>query len=355
MKALVAGLVLAWLVAPVQAAPKLQPMPFPDKSCAPAGGLSFVCGPQRAEDAIAIPDTRWLLISGMTPGSGLGVIDMNAKIAYFLYTAKTARALDRRYPGCSAPPDPASFATHGLSLRATAPGRYRLYVVSHGALESIQVFELNARGDVPALTWKGCVAMPDNHPANSVASFADGTILATVLGGLKLDDGKLGGAVFAWSPGEKMFHWLKGTELPSPNGLEIAHDESEFYVVSSNDQSFNVFSRDGRKLRAAPVPGFNPDNIRWNGNRLVTAGMMHDEPACGGLKVQGGPYAKCHRGYMVAEIDPVGLQWKMIAYAEPNPVFEAVATGAVVGDTLWLTTFRGDRVAYRPLPVPPAP
>jgi len=144
MKALVAGLLLAWLVAPVQAAPKLQPMPLPDTSCTPVNGLSFVCGPRHPEDAIAIPETRWLLISGLTPGSGLGVIDMNAKIAYFLYTAKTAKALDRRYPGCSAPPDPASFATHGLSLRATAPGRYRLYVVSHGALESIQVFELDA-------------------------------------------------------------------------------------------------------------------------------------------------------------------------------------------------------------------
>ena len=118
MKVLVTGLLLAWLVAPMQAASTLQPMPFPDKSCAPVGGLSFVCGPQRAEDAIAIPDTRWLLISGMTPGSGLGVIDTNAKIAYNLYTAKTAKALDRHYPGCSVPPDPASFATHGLSLRA---------------------------------------------------------------------------------------------------------------------------------------------------------------------------------------------------------------------------------------------
>ena len=201
MKALVAVLVFAWLVAPVQAAPKLKPIPSSNKSCAPAGGLSFICGPQRAEDAILIPDTRWLLISGMTPGSGLGVIDTNAKIAYTLYTAKTAKALDRHYPGCSVPPDPASFATHGLSLRAAAPGRYRLYAVSHGAQESIQMFALDARGDVPALTWKGCIAMPDNHPANGVVSFADGTILATVLSGLTLDDGKKGGAVFAWSPG----------------------------------------------------------------------------------------------------------------------------------------------------------
>ena len=354
MKALVTVLLLGWFIAPVQAGQMLPAMLVPDKSCVPVDGLSFVCGPQKPEDAIPIPDTRWLLISGMTPGGGLGVIDMNAKKAYFLYTAKTAKALDRRYSGCATAPDPASFATHGLSLRATAPGRYKLYAVSHGVMESVQLFDLDARGDVPALTWKGCVAMPDNHPGNSVASFADGTILVSVIGGLKLDDGKQGGAVFAWSPGEKMFHWLKGTELPSPNGLEIAHDEREFYVVSSNDQSFNVFSRDGRKLRAAPVPGFNPDNIRWNANRLITAGMIHDEPACGGLIVWGSPNANCHRGYMVAEIDPVGLQWKMIAYGEPNPAFEAVATGALAGDTLWLTTWRGDRVAYRPLPGLPA-
>ena len=355
MKIFLAMLILACFVTTAQADQALQPMPIPDRSCAPVEGLSFVCGPRSAEDAIPLPGTRWLVISGMTPGSGLGVIDMNAKKAYFLYTAMTAKAPDRRYSGCSAPPDPASFSAHGISLRATMPSRYMLYVVSHGFTESVQVFTLDARGAVPAIVWKGCVALPDNHPGNSVVSFANGSMLVTVIGGLETDNGNPTGAVFTWSYGEKMFHRLKGTDLPSPNGIEIAKGEREFYVLSTNDQSFNVFSRDGRKLRTVKVPGFNPDNIRWNGNRLVAAGIVHDEPACGGLIVYGtAPNADCHRGYMVAEIDPMRLQWKMIAYGGPNPAFDAVASGVIVGDTLWLTTWKSDRIAYRPLPGLPA-
>ena len=36
-------------------------------------------------------------------------------------------------------------------------------------------------GAKPALTWKGCVPMPEGLAANSVASFADGGLVATVL------------------------------------------------------------------------------------------------------------------------------------------------------------------------------
>ena len=145
MKTFVAAVVLACIAAPAQSGPTLQPMPAGDANCAPMDGLSFVCGPRRPEDAIAISATRWLIVSGLTPGSGLGVIDRNAKTAYFLYTGKTRKAPDPLYPGCAGAPDPASFSAHGIALRPTSPGRYVLYVVSHGAAESVQVFALDAR------------------------------------------------------------------------------------------------------------------------------------------------------------------------------------------------------------------
>jgi hypothetical protein len=357
MKAFLAALILARLIAPATAQTALPRMPVPDRpSCGPVNGLSFVCGPRRPEDAIPLPGTRWLLISGMTPGSGLGVIDTNSKTAYFLYATKSTNPPDRLYASCPAAPDPASFAAHGIHVRKVAPGRYLLYVVSHGPLESVQIFDLDTRGDFPAVSWKGCVPMLDNHPGNSVVSFSDGSMLVTVLGGLTMGDvpgGKPIGAVFSWSPRDKTFHWLKGTELAAPNGIESSKDEKEFYVVSTNDLTVHVFSRDGRELRAGATPGVFGDNIRWNGDRLVIAGMTYDEPACGGMRQFGGvrtAAADCHRGYVVGEVDPVSLHWKVISYGEPNPVFDAVAAAAIVGDTLWLTTWKSDRIAYRPLP-----
>ena len=40
-------------------------------ACAPANGLNFVCRAQNPEDLVPIPDTRWLIASGMREGAGL--------------------------------------------------------------------------------------------------------------------------------------------------------------------------------------------------------------------------------------------------------------------------------------------
>ena len=53
--------------------------------------------------------------------------------------------------------------------------------MGHGAREAIEVFDVAVGADGPALTWKGCVLVPEGLAANSVAAFADGSIVATVL------------------------------------------------------------------------------------------------------------------------------------------------------------------------------
>ena len=119
---------------------------------------------------------------------------------------------------------------------------FRLYVVGHGAREAIEVFDVAVGADGPSLTWKGCVPMPDGLAANSVASFADGSIVATVLlmpGRSFMDsiEKRPTGAVFEWTPGSKGFVQVIGTELPGNNGIEVALDGREFYVVSSELQT----------------------------------------------------------------------------------------------------------------------
>jgi hypothetical protein len=101
------------------------------------------------------------------------------------------------------------------------------------------------------------------------------------------------------------------------------------------------------------TPWFNLDNIHWSGDRLIAAGMMFDEPACGGTRKQildaKGDLA-CHRGWVAAQLDPVAMDWKILAYGEPNPAFGGIATALVIGDTLWMGSYQMDRAAYRPLP-----
>ena len=325
--------------------------------CAPSGGLDFICGLQNPEDLVPLPNSRWLIGSGMAAGSGLHLIDTRAKSARNLYAVdrSSARADRTRYASCPGPLDPKQAILHGLSLRPAQAGRYTLYATNHGGRESIEMFEVDTRGAGPSATWVGCVLMPDKMVANSVAAFSDGSIVATVLilPGKSFEDafaGRNTGAVFLWTPGSAAFRMLPGTELPADNGIDTSPDDREFFVVSSTLKRIVAFSRSNPStpLRFAQLKEFAPDNVRWIGNRLITAGMIDDEPGCGGApRNEAG--LRCPRGYIAATIDPKTMAVTEIARGPATPAFTGTATAIQVGDEVWLGSFNADRVAYRSL------
>jgi hypothetical protein len=249
---------------------------------------------------------------------------------------------------------------HGLALRPAAEGRYTVYATNHGGRESIEVFELNLEAGpagIPSAIWVGCVLLPPKLAANSVAAFSDGTLVATVLilPGKTFEDAfamRNTGIVLQWTPGTPAFVELKGTELVANNGIETSPDDREFYVASTPTRRVYAFSRtrpgDG-PLRFAQLKDFGPDNVRWTtDNRLITAGLIDDEPACGGRpKDEKG--IRCPMGYAVATIDPRTMTATEIARGARTPSFTGTAMAAVVGNELWLGSFLADRLAYRAL------
>lgn len=245
-------------------------------------------------------------------------------------------------------------------MRTFATAKHRLYVVNHGGRESIEVFEVDSRQDMPELSWIGCVPMPDGIAANSVASYSDGTLLASVLThpGTTITDfvrGGVTGGVYEWRPGTESFALLEGTQLPGNNGLETALDDQGFYVVAFGWRSVVAYSRADTTtpLWRLQAPGFMPDNIHWSDGRLVLAGMQFDEPACGGLRkiVEGrADDMRCHRGYTVAQLDPDAREFRILAYGEPDLRFNGVSAALVVGSDLWLASYQSDRIAVRTLP-----
>jgi hypothetical protein len=334
-----------------------------DKACAPAAGLTFICGLQNPEDVAPVPGTRWLLISGMAPGAGLNVVDTQAKAVRKLYAPglASARADKTRFAACPGPLDPKQAVLHGLALRPAAGGRYTVYATNHGGRESVEVFELavepGTSAATPVASWIGCVMLPPKLAANSVAAFSDGTLVATVLilAGRTFEDafaGRNTGIVLQWTPGTPGFVELKGTELVANNGIETSPDDREFYVASTPTRRIYAFSRarpgDG-PLWFAQLKDFGPDNVRWTtGNRLITAGLIDDEPACGGRpKDEQG--IRCPMGYAVATIDPATRAVTEIARGSRTPSFTGTAMAAIVGNELWLGSFLADRLAYRPL------
>jgi hypothetical protein len=248
----------------------------------------------------------------------------------------------------------------GIALRERSPGIHTLYATNHGGREAIEVFEVDAQGSEPLLRWSTCLLMPDGMAANSVAVFPDGSVIVTVLTrpGTQIADfvqGRVTGLVYEWKPGTHGFRHVRGADLPGNNGLEASRDGKEFYVVAFGMRAVLAFSHSNpaRLLRKAVAPGFMPDNVHWDGNALLVAGMQYDEPACGGLRriIDGkADPMLCHRGYTVARLNPKTMVYSVVAYAEPNPAFSGVSAAAVVGENLWLASFQSDRVAVRRLP-----
>ena len=330
----------------------------PPAPCTPSAGLSFVCGIQNGEDLVLVPNTRWLIASGMAPGSGLHAVDTQAKAVRTIYGARTAAARADRttYANCPGPLDPTLMVLHGLSLRSAAAGRATVYATNHGGRESIEVFELATGGAAPTATWIGCVLMPNGLAANSVAAFSDRSLLATVLimPGKTFEDAfaqKNTGAVFAWKPGDTTFRRLPGTELPANNGIETSPDDTEFYVASTTTKRIYAYARarPGVVLRTAQLKDVGPDNVRWTANgTLITAGLIDDEPSCGGPpKTEEG--IRCPRGYVAFTIDPKTMAVTELARGPATKAFTGTAIAMRVGTELWLGSFYADRLAYRTL------
>lgn len=340
-----------------------QGMPHPGteapRGCAPSMGLSYVCGLDQPEDLIQVPGQKWIVASGMGEHGGIFLIDSEAKTARRLFTGQV-KPDSKMYPDCAAP-DVTLLNSHGIALiPAKVAGTYTLYSVAHVPSESIHVFAIDARGAVPTISWTGCVKEPGDFKANSVTATRDGTILIDVqFSGGRTDfiSGNITGGVWQWSPADKSLKLLPGTELPGNNGIEISRDEKEFYVAVSGTQTVAIYNRadTSKPARTIRTPWFNLDNIHWSGDRLIAAGMMYDEPACGGTRKQiqdAHGNLNCHRGWVAAQLDPVAMQWHVLGYGEPNPDFGGIATALVIGKTLWLSSFQMDRAAYRPLPGP---
>lgn len=360
---LLAAVAALALWAPAAAAAGLDSAPGGGSGCGPVHELHFVCGADHPEDMAWIPGTRWVIISGFDRGGGLRILDTRALRVHQWYVGSAAQRRGGRLIGaadCRSPPVAALLDTQGLSLRALGPGRYRLYAVNHGGRESIEIFDVSMSAGKPVPRWRGCILMPQGDAANAVSSFPNGKVIATVLnlpGTTKADfvRGKPTGAVLEWRPGREHFRPLPGTELPGNNGLTASPDGKYFYVVAFGLHAIYMYaSSDTRRaIRSVTAPGFMPDNVHWENGRLIAAGMTYDEPACGGVRKVIDGHADpmlCHRGYVVAALNPRTLRFSVLAYGQPNPAFNGVTTGLIIGKRLWISSYQADRVAYRQLP-----
>jgi sugar lactone lactonase YvrE len=318
----------------------------PAPTCAPDGDASFVCGQAAPEDLVRIPGTPWVVASSFT-GSGLSVIDVRDKASTIVYPAANARnRLDKdSYPDCPGAPesdasDRLAFNTHGLAVRKANDGQYTLHVVHHGKRESVEVFTLDLRGQAPSATWVGCVVAPDPVGLNAVVGLPDGGFIATNFrergpgepaARAKLAAGENHGELWEWHA-RSGWQKMPGSEASGPNGVELSPDGKWIYVGAWGGRSLIRLSRGQAESRRETVPlGFRIDNIRWGEDGLLYgAGQGTDATD-------------------VVKLDPATLKVTQLIHRANTPAFGAGTTAIPIGQTLWVGSYKGERIAIFPV------
>jgi hypothetical protein len=323
--------------------------------CDSIGKIQFICDIQGPEDFAIVPDSAWMLTSGNKPGLGAvrALHLRDKKIVTLFPSANLRTALDAKaFPGCPGPidlADPAekkAFSIHGMYLKSGAGSSLRLFVVHHGARESIEAFDVDGKASPPSLTWVGCVVGPPNASFNSMVALPDGGVAVTntprATAGQKPPSGTNSvGAVWEWHAAAG-WNAVPGTEVKGINGLEISKDGKVLYVSAWGEQTMVRVER-GRadpKRDVLQIP-FRIDNLRMMADGSILAAGH------GGTALCSCPTETWH----VGRIDPLGAMSVTELLREPYVVGFGAATVAVqVGKEIWIGTNRGDRIGYFPAP-----
>jgi len=326
--------------------------PAKSAGCAPREKVQFVCGLTGPEDLVEVPNSNWVIASGDAAPGAISLVNVRDRSVTPLYPSPNMKQqLDSKtYDTCPGPIDPQEkdkFRAHGLALRPGRGSLFTLYVVHHGNRESIEVFEFDARGTPPALTWVGCAVAPDPIGLNSVVALPEGGFASTNFlprnaadGIVGLRGGKRNGELWEWHT-KTGWAIVPGSEASGANGIEISKDGKTFYMAGWGNQVFIRFSRGQTPVKRDEIPvGFRLDNLRWapDGATLLGAGQ------------QMGPDGAAAVASRVIRIDPKTLKVQDIINYPVNDAFD-FATGAIqIGKQMWVGSVRGQKLAIFPVP-----
>ena len=306
--------------------------------CGAVGDIQFICGVISPEDLAIVPGEAWIIASGDQEGGRIQLVNVQDKTATILFPTPTrSERLDAAtYPSCPGPIDPQEgddFRAHGLYLKAGSGDIHTLYVVHHGFRESIEVFEVDAGATPPALMWVGCAVAPEPLGLNSVVALPEGGFVAT---------SPRTGDVWEWHT-DSGWMLVPGSEDTAPNGLEISSDGETLYVAGFAEAKVTRLSR-GRTpvLKEVVALDFRPDNLRMSldGSVIFAAGPGNVQT----------PRDVSQETSNVARIDPQTLDVQQIFQHPFIDGFAASTTAIQLGNEMWLGTYRGERIAYLPVP-----
>ena len=317
---------------------------FAASNCEPDGDVKFVCGPVSPEDLALIPETPWLIASGMEDDGYLYLIDTRDASSSELYPRLSANQMHDReiYTECVGP-ETSRFRPHGINLTRNSDGIHQLYVVRHGAREAIEVFDVNMGEVTPTLSWIGCIPAPDSVVFNSVVALPEGGIAATQF---QLPEG----VVWEWNSDQG---WSKvpGSETAGPNGLEVSPDGRWYYIGGWGSRSLIRLSRNQIPVQVDSVDvTHHIDNVRWAPDgTLFAAGHVGPTPnsifnclgqgQCEGVSTR------------VTRVSPESMSADEIVNYPSTGWFLLGTVAIQVGEEIWVGGIAGaDRIARFAVP-----
>jgi hypothetical protein len=333
----------------------------PIRDCTGREGVHVLCGFQNPEDLAAAPGGEWIVVSQFPrlvdgeisrAGSLLALRPRDGERRALYPSAEAGR--ESPVPGvgspdCSGPPDASRFSPHGIDVAEVRGEEARLLVVNHGGREAVELFRLRVAPEGPALTWEGCVPLPEDAQGNDVAALPGAGFVVTNM--LPREPGLLDMLRIAlrWPTGELLEWSLAGgwRSVPdsrgsAPNGVVASDDGETLYFAAWGGSQLVRIGRDGSGRRELAL-SHHPDNLSWaSDGSLLSTGQMGSilmVPACG--RVDSGT---CPIPYSVLRVAADASSFEAV-YAEDPARIGGAGTVALDHDgALWIGTFAGDRI-----------
>jgi sugar lactone lactonase YvrE len=307
----------------------------------------FVDGVWNPEDLVGLPDTPWVIVSGMRSASRAGCL-------FKVDTTGPERATELRWEPAAerARLGRDAFDPHGIAARRLADGAFELLVVDHGGGEAIDRLVLELREEGPVVTRGHRHVQPAQTSANAVAYLPDGGFVMTSM--FNPADGNVPARFASAEPTGQIWRWspLNGwsrfgdLQMSGANGIAVSSDGRS--VIACEWAARRVWRLDEHGRPVASVEtDFLPDNLRWTADgQLLLAGQCDRPEAVFGCEARG---ERCPLAFKVVRLDPETLAMEsLIVMDDADAAARGFggATGALmVGDRVWVGSFTGQRIA----------
>jgi hypothetical protein len=325
--------------------------------CEADGKAQFICGLKSPEDLAHVPGSEWILVSGMADAQShrgqLYAVNARSKSFKSIYPLASSQPKHDKqsYSACPGPLANGEFGAHGIDIKRGTNGIHTLYAVNHAGRESFEVFELNAKGAEPTLTWIGCVIYPSGTSGNGIVALPDGGIATTNFKDpadtnafQKMTAGEITGNVLEWHA-DKGWTTIPDSAMSGANGIVVTPDGKSLYVAGWPGKNVTRFERGAASPKRETIAtGILTDNLRWMGDGSILAGGQ-DGDMPGVFQCQP---PECRIGSAAVKIDPRTQKVTRIASYPGSAGFEGSTTSLEVGQEIWMGSFRGERILRLP-------